>query len=89
MFFIPLYIGIAVGLIIVFVAFVIRKKGKPNIALIPSYLGIIVGLALFLFGYIFIRGFEGAAYIMMGIPILIAAIFSMFGKKTNYNSHQH
>ncbi|TRZ40041.1 hypothetical protein CEQ21_03615 [Niallia circulans] len=88
MFFIPLYIGIAVGLIIYLIALFIRKNDKPNIALIPGYIGVLVGLTLFLFGYIFIRGFEGAAYIMMGIPILLAAIVSIFGKKTN-NKSQH
>ena len=89
MFFIPLYIGIAVDIIIYLLAFFIRKNHKPNIVLILGYFGVIIGLVLFLFGYIFIRGFEGTAYIMMGVPILIAGIISIFGKTTNYESYRN
>ena len=88
MFLIPLYIGIAVGLIIYLIAFFIRKKNKTNIALIPGCIGMAAGLLLFLYGYMFIRGFEGAAYSMMGIPILIIAIISLFGKNKDNKSHQ-
>lgn len=89
MFFIPFYMGIAVGLIIYLLAFFIRKNNKPTMALIPGCIGVMTGIVLFLFGYIFIRGFEGAAYLMMGIPILIIAIISIFSKKPNNKSHQY
>lgn len=88
MFLMPFYMGIAVGLIIYLIAFFIRKNNKPTMALIPGCIGVIAGLILFLYGYMFIRGFEGAAYSMMGIPILIIAIISIFSKKTNNESHQ-
>lgn len=72
MLFIPLGVGIIVG-IIVFCASLLIKKKSDNLffAQIPGYLGIVASLVLFIIGYVYVRGFGGAAYILCALPIFI------------------
>lgn len=79
MFFIPMGVGIIVGLILLYTSSLIRKNsGNPIFVNILGYSGIIAGLILFVIGYVYVRGFQGLAYIMCAIPIFIFAIIVLF-----------
>ncbi|MFT8321162.1 MAG: YesK family protein [Bacillus sp. (in: firmicutes)] len=88
MMFIPLIVGIVVGIMILLVAISIRKKNKPAFARIPGYIGIVTAIVLWYIGYVEVRGFEGAAYLLLAVPIFILAIISLFGKNPKNNSYQ-
>lgn len=53
--------------------FFIDQKKSDNLffAQIPGYLGIVASLVLFIIGYVYVRGFGGAAYILCALPIFI------------------
>lgn len=73
--FAPLGLGALIGIVIIVLSLVLKKKSATS-AKIPGYAGVIISVILFCIGYFIVRGFEGAAYSILGIIILIFTIIA-------------
>ncbi|MGF7535201.1 YesK family protein [Bacillus mexicanus] len=75
--FAPLGLGALIGIIIIVLSMTLKKKSASS-AKVPAYAGVIISVILFCIGYFIVRGFEGAAYSILGIIIFIFTIFAFF-----------
>lgn len=72
---ISLFIGIIIGVVLMFVAS-LMKKNEVSKAIIQMYAleTMILGVCIAIYGYQIIRGFEGFAYMLLGFPIVIFSL---------------
>ncbi|GAF23173.1 hypothetical protein JCM19047_2971 [Bacillus sp. JCM 19047] len=79
---VPLGIGLAIGLIVFLITVLLgRGKQSKKIVYVPAIIAISSSLGLFAYGFVVVRGFEGAAYLFLSITIIISATFILFYSK--------
>ncbi|MDQ0208613.1 membrane associated rhomboid family serine protease [Alkalicoccobacillus murimartini] len=87
----PLLIALIPGIVIVLVTWWFKKKGfSMFIRLIPGILAVISAFVLFYIGFVNIRGFEGAAYGILALFLIVFSIVSLViarDKKTVTNQY--
>lgn len=73
----PFLIALIPGIVIILVTWWFKRMNFSLIVrIIPGTLLVIVGIILFYIGFVKIRGFEGAAYGILGIYLVFFAIIS-------------
>ncbi|MED3648051.1 YesK family protein [Halalkalibacterium halodurans] len=83
---VPISVGIIVGLVVFFATkWLISVKKSKTVIYVPAILSIVISISLILYGFIFIRGFEGAAYLILSIIVLLFAIPSLFYARIKLN----
>lgn len=83
---VPAGTGILVGLIVFFITKkLIDAKKARAIIYTPIIVPTVISIGLILYGYIFIRGFEGAAYLFLSITILVTLLLIFFYIRSRIN----
>lgn len=72
MFFVPSLIGILAGIILMVIATLLNKNGVSKSFIQIYSLGtMLLGVAIAVYGYLFVGGFEGIAYLQLAFPIVL------------------
>lgn len=85
MFFIPMGLGVVIGIILSAVTYFLKKNGSTYVR-IPSYLALISSIVIFIISFE-VRGFEGAAYGMLAFTILIFTVITFVMSFTSRNTN--
>ncbi|MFP7732099.1 YesK family protein [Priestia aryabhattai] len=73
----PLLIALIPGVLILLLTWLFRRmKWNKVVRVLPSMLTVIAAVVLFYIGYVKVRGFEGAGYLLLSICLLLFAIAS-------------
>ncbi len=83
--FIPIIIGVAMGILMLFLTKILKNK-SAYIAKVPAFIGLFIFVIAMLLS-VYIRGFEGASYAVLGIIILIFTIIS-YSNARRINQHR-
>lgn len=84
--FIPIIIGVAMGILMLFLTKILKKIKSAYIAKVPAFIGLFIFVIAMLLS-VYIRGFEGASYAVLGIIILIFTIIS-YSNARRINQHR-
>lgn len=77
MFFLPLLIGILVGVVLMLEMYLLKKRGiSPSIIHAYTFTLFLIGVLIIGYGYKVVRGFGGFAYLLLGSPIVILSIIT-------------
>lgn len=79
----PLLMAIVPGSLTIMLAWWFRRKGFSLVVrVLPGCLAIIAAIIIFYIGFFNIRGFEGAAYMILAFFLSFSAVISfMIGRK--------
>ncbi|MFB1052183.1 hypothetical protein [Paraliobacillus sp. JSM ZJ581] len=72
--YVPVAIGIGVGIIMLFLTNLLRNI-SASFSNIPSLVGFITFVILIVIGF-YVGGFEGVAYVILGVTIVLFSIVS-------------
>ncbi|GAA0306190.1 hypothetical protein GGQ92_002893 [Gracilibacillus halotolerans] len=75
MVYVPFGLGIVIGLIMV-LATKLLEKFNYTLSILPSIIGF-VAVAVLIFVSFEVRGFEGAGYALLGIPIFLFSLYTL------------
>ncbi|PQD96968.1 hypothetical protein CYL18_03560 [Pradoshia eiseniae] len=88
MFFGPFLMALIPGICILLLTWWLSKKDMPlGLRLLPGLMTIAVSFVLFYIGLEYIRGFEGAAYGLLAIFLILFALTSFVFAKSTYNNN--
>lgn len=78
MIFVPVGLGILVGAIVILLTVFLRKRTDSRVLKnVPAIVGTLAALYLLYRGFFEVRGFEGAAYGVISITLIIFALLSI------------
>ncbi|PEZ00438.1 hypothetical protein CN326_22695 [Bacillus sp. AFS018417] len=78
MIFAPVGLGVLVDIIVILLTVFLRKRtDSRTLKNVPGIVGTLVALYLFYRGFFEVRGFEGAAYGILSITLIIFALISI------------
>ncbi|MGE7932609.1 YesK family protein [Viridibacillus arvi] len=78
MMFLPLLFGIIVSVVLTVIAFLLKKKGYSKTTInIYTLASLALGVVIIAYGFTVVRGFEGFAYLLLGIPIVLISIITI------------
>ncbi|CAM3998657.1 YesK family protein [Lederbergia lenta] len=87
MLYVPIGIGLIIGIVTIVLTRLLVKFHQPKFLMnSPGILTLLAAVGLFYVGLSVVRGFEGAAYLILAIIISICAVISLITgnlKKTN------
>ncbi|EIT83981.1 hypothetical protein A374_18139 [Fictibacillus macauensis ZFHKF-1] len=73
----PAGIGLIIGIIILAITARLHKK-RSTMSKVPSIIGMVAFILAFSYGYFIVRGFEGAAYLLFAVPVLVLSLVAFF-----------
>ncbi len=83
--FAPIGLGAIIGIIFIAITHYL-KKNQSSYAKIPSYLAALSAVVIFIISFQ-VRGFEGAAYGILAVTILIFSIIAFVVSLTSKKNH--